>query len=69
MWNALKTYHGVLQSLSISCYCFCFDGRRIFSKQTVKIKELNNMAEGECIIEITVSERKERLEARVSVPL
>ena len=56
MWKALKTYHGVLYSLSISCYCFCFDGRRIFSKQTVKIKELNNMAEGECIIEITVSE-------------
>ena len=38
MWKALKTYHGMLHSLSISCYCFCFDGRRIFSKQTVKIK-------------------------------
>ena len=69
MWKALKTYHGVLYSLSISCYCFCFDGRRIFSKQTVKIKELNNMAEGECIIEITVSEGKEGLGARVSFPL
>ena len=69
MWKALKTYHGVLYSLSISCYCFCFDGRRIFSKQTVKIKELNNMAEGECIIEITVSKGKEGLGARVSFPL